>query len=852
MSRAALSLLVAQVPIWLLADLTAPYTSSFAYESVVQKVSEQLASDKDRSAKHVSELAQHFNLAWLHLTDKNKLVSASNRPAGLTEAGAETSRVLEVKGSRFVEISRNLPEGILTLGFRSPSLIENLFNKGIYPPQLPVGELLLALVLNGAVCGGIYWVFMGRALWTVMGRLENGQDPNDEFPPYVTPEIKRIVDGVFSRSKNLQEEHERNIAAARTDLSGVHAKEKEERFSNNLLKDLLSQTTSKEAAELVLRRVSDEYIGVIKAAFALDFGPSGAQYRLLSDWGFSDDQKKTIANLGSSRFISLIQKIHSVVGLAGDEYSDKKLEQIGIDLACDQCFICPIANDGQTVAYMCFWVSNKDQNVVQKMVRNLKKLSEQIIPVWSLIANLEVASYYARHDHLTGMRNKIYLDEVLATLKAPSYEEGKPCTLLLAFEGDNFSVMLNSYGPRTIDKLISELSQQILTGIGNNYRFKKASSRVLSHENLYRIAACRFVLILEECTVKKAMELADSVNQAVLDRKDWAHGMPSWSVSCAIAPLNTQIAGAIDCLEEALITLDYIRFRKSTAMVMESKEVPEAFMSRAESRTGSGLGQFDPVALLDTVQKSGKSGVFTVNSSDGRVFWAHLQEGKISKARLGALSGDAAAVEFISTFIDGSYRLQDISTLDSRSAEEVRALGGAYLVKMPIDELLEVAVNVRNTWSEARVRLKTPDMIIHPTIEKQTDQIKNMYHKMGKVPSRLEQQVTIDVWELCNGRFSLEEIVERLEECPIALIWKAADVLMQNKLIKFSRLRVSAYTDSSKEKEQPIASSRKPSRSTADFVALPRACSACRRIDPLSQKFCVHCGAEMAAAAHSE
>ncbi len=844
-------MLVAQVPIWILADLTAPAITGFAYESVVQKVCEQLASDKDRSTKHISELAQHYNVAWLHLTDNHKLV-ASNRPAGLTEPGAETSRVLEIKGSRFVEISRKVPEGIVALGFRCPSLIESLFSKQIYPPQLPLGDLILIVLLNGAAFAGIYWIFLGKALGTVTDRLEKAQDPNDVFPSYVAPEIKNIVDGIFLRYKNLQEEHERNIAAARSDLSGVQAKEIEDRFSNKLLKGLLNQSGSREAAELIMRRVSDEYIGLIKAAFAIDFGYSGSQYRVLSDWGFSEEQRKAICNLGNSRFISLIQKIHSVVGLAGDEYSDKKLEQVAGELSCDQLFVCPVSADAQTIAYLCFLVSNKDQSSVQRMVRSLKKLSEQIIPVWRLIANLETANYLAKHDHLTGLRNKIYLDDVLSNIKAPAYEEGKPCTMLLAFEGDNFSVMLNSYGPRTIDKLISELGQQILVGLDNSYRFKKASSRVSFQDSLYRIAGCRFVLIVEDCTVKKAIELADSVNQAVLERKDWAHGMPSWSVSCAIAPLNTQIARGADCLEEALITLDYVRFRKSTAMVLESKEVPEAFMSRAESRTGSGLGQFDPVTLIDTVQKSGKSGVFTVSCSDGRVFWAHLQEGKISKSRLGALSGDAAVVEFVSTFLDGSYRLQDISTLDTRSAEEVRALGGAYLLKMPMDELLEVAVNARNTWSEARVRLKTPDMIIHPTVEKQPDQIKNMYHKMGKTPSLLEQRVTIDVWELCNGRFSLEEIVERLEECPIALIWKGADALMQSKLIKFSRLRVSAYTDSSKEKEQPVASSRKPSRSTADFVALPRACSSCRRVDPLSQRFCVHCGAEMVAAAHTE
>lgn len=844
--------MILQLPIWLVADGLAPFAGSFSYDSILAKVTSELASEKDRTSKHCSEIAQHYNLSWVHLTDKNKAVSVSTRPSGLEASSAESSRVVEIKGSRFVEITEPLGKGeLLSLGFRCPSLIDSLFSKQIWPGQLPVGTIVVAFLLNALGFLAAYLIFLGIPLGRVLKKLSSGQELSASFPVYVSGELEQITQGIKSRFGSLQETHEKNLSAARSDLSGVFAKEVEDKFITKLAKDLVLLQHSDEVCELIVQRLADEFIGTIKAGFGVEFRAD--QYRLIHSWGTSEEQSKILAGLAGSRFAALVKKLTSSIALAKDELADKNLEQMLVDLACDQCLVAPIEFSGRIRAHLVFFVANKDMQNAQKLERTIKKLAEQVAPLWLLISNYEEAFHLSRHDFLTGLRNRVYLEEVLKSMKGiPSGDPSRGETVMIMFEGDGFRTMLNSYGPKTIDHLILELSREIMSALEKTVRFKKSSSKIPFSKCVYRVGGCRFLLILEDSNVKKAVELAEVVNQSIVDRKDWPNGMPSWSVSCGVAALNPKESSPSNCFEEAQITLDYVRSRKSTALVVVSSDVPEEFMSRAQARNlGDNTGPFDPVVVLQTVAKAQKTGILTVTSFSGKVFWSFLENGQPVKSRLGGLCGDAAVVEYISTFVDGSYRLQDLSTLDEQTSDDMKNLGGAYVIHTPIKDLIDFSRQSRDSAADAKVHLKTPDMIVHATVEKQAGQIEKVFFKAGKTVNKLYLEVVNAFWEHCNGRYNLEEIISKMSDYPVSLVWSAADFLMQNKLIKFSRLRVSAHTDPERDPTGAAARSAAPAATAPQggtgFVSTPRACVACRTVDPLSQKYCVHCGAEMVA-----
>lgn len=827
--RAVLALLILQGPVWALSDLIAPFAGSFTYEATLKKVEDELAIDS--SNKHCAEITQRFNLAWLHLNNK-----AKNPASSSLRVGEESSKVTDIKGCRFVELSQLLHSGeLLTIGIRCPSIIESLIKNDIFPPQVPSGTFITAFVLNCCALLFTYLAFLGLPLSTTLRSLSAGEDLPDKFPRYVSSEVNAIAEGFKNRFAGMRDEHEKNIAAARADLSGAFAKQIEEKFVNALARDILNLQGIDEVSDLVIRRLTEEFSTSVKAGFGIDCSAEG-KFKIINQFGLSDEQAKQLTGLAGSRFAVLVKKITGASFLRPDELADKRLEQMVSELRCDQCLIVPVEFNGSMVAQLCLFVSSKDQSTLQKLERTTLRIGEQIAPLWHLISRYQEAYRLSRFDYLTGVKNRIYLEQTLNTISHQQAREGEH--IFLIFEGDNFRLILGSYGPRTIDKLIQELSQELLSAFDFTVRFKKASSRIKFSDYFYRIGGCRFLLVLEDSNLKKAVEMAEAVIQKISERKDWAHGMPAWSVSCGIAPLNQP--SAAECLEVAMVTLDYIRSKKQIGAVVLSKDVPSEYMSRVLSMNNTGaLGVFDPAAILQTFGQSQKSGILTATSPGGRVFWSLLENGKPTKARLGKLCGDAALVEFISEFSDCTHRLQDISTLTAQSLEEVNNLGGAYLATMPVNELISFAVKAKESAESGRGRIKTMDMIVHPTVEKQAGQIEGAYFKAGKSTNPLLLQVSNSLWDLCNGRFSFEEIIQRMQdEYPMALVWSAADFFVQNKLIKFSRLRISTLSDGA---DQSGARSAAADRG----IAPKRICIACRSSDPLSQKFCVHCGAEM-------
>ena len=852
--RAIAVFLIIQVPIWGLADLLAPSVSGFAYESSADKVAQVLGAEKDKAQKHLVEVSQTYNLAWVHLTDKTgKTVLLTTRPKNLPEFDNEPSRVIDGKGSRFIELSRKIAKGEhLGIGFRCPQLFESVFGNGAWPAQLPTGTVVLALFLNALAFIAAYLAFLGLPLKKLLAKLGPGEDLNETYPVYVSAELPAIAHGVKQRFASLKDEHDKTLSAARTDLSGQFVKEVEDRFINKLANELVTMKKRDAVYELINQRLIDEFTGVIKLAFGFEFLPEDGEWRVVHHWNCSDEHLAVIQGIANSQFATLARKLNNPVLLSRDELASKRLDQLVSEMGCEQVLLIPFDLKTKEKAYVCFLLTNRDQQTNQKVERIAMRIAEQIPPLWQLVVKYEESYRLSRHDALTTLNNRVSLEERFERQRYYS-NDSKTEIVHLVFEGDNFRVMLNSYGPRTIDMLIKELSEQISRALEQAVRFKKASMRIDFSKHMYRVGGCRFLLILEDLGLKKAIELAEQVSQSVADHRDWAHGLPSWSVSCGISSFEAASGNHEDCFEEASISLEYVRSRKSTALVLESKEVPEEFMSRAQSRNRGDTSNLEPAALLHQICQAKKTGILTV-SEGGRTFWSYIEEGVPAKARLGKLCGDSAVVEFISSFVRFTYRLQDLSTLDTQTGNDMRSLGGAYLIQMKVQELIDFSVVMRDQGADARVHLKTPDMIVHPTTDKQANQIEQVFFKIGKTPNKLYLDVVNKVWDICTGRFNLEEIVNRLDtENPQALIWAAADFLMQNKLIKFSRLRVTAHTDGSTDRDMAAAAATRnaaavataPAPANTGFVSLPRVCISCRKQDPLSQKFCVHCGAEM-------
>lgn len=848
--RAFCVLFILQVPIWLISDALSPFCSQPIYESSAGRVTTELTDGKKISAKECAELSTKYHLSWMRVADNDRRVLVNTRPASLPDIQVSqqaSSRVLDLRGSRFVELVLPITGGQVAIGYSCPSLVDSLLNDHAFPGQIPAGTIFIATLLNLIAIGAAYTFLVYKPLVRLNAKLKSGQDVPDSFPVFVSSEISENLQFVKERLSNIRQEHDRAVSAARTDLSGAFAKETEDRFIGQLSKDIVSMQRTDDVCAKIVHNLKDEFTDIVKAAFGLD-ADSLPGLRLMEQVGFSEEQAKIFAKMNEGTLAASLRKFTTVSNVETDKIEDDKLRQIAKELGSSKCFIAPLSFHGQVLAYFCVLVESKDVQAIKKIERILKRLASELSPLWHLVSRYENAFWLSRHDQLTYVRNRLSLEEKFVELKKYAPTAGQTDTVFMIFEGDSFRVMLNSFGPRTIDKLIQELAEALVHAFDQSQRFKR--SKMTAADHIYRVGGCRFLVSMDGVPIKKALEIAEQICNSIADKKNWSGALPSWSVSCGIAPLNiTEELSPQDCLEEALITLEYIRSRKATGMVLSSKEVAEEFMNKALSRNqGGSLRLFDPAGLLQTVAQSGKTGILTIESSNGRVFWAYLEGGIPSKARLSNLYGDAAVLEFLASFIDGSMRLQDLSTVDNQTAEDMRNLGVAYNIQTPLMQLFDIARTSRENSTDAKLLLKNPELIVHPLVERSTSLIEKLYSRTGKPTSRMQVEVTNKVWDLCSGRLSLEELVAKLSDCPETLVWSGAGFLLQNKLIKFSRLRVSSHSDTPAEKDSSKSSkTSSPNVTTTimNFVSGPIPCPSCRTVDPLSQKFCIHCGAEM-------
>ena len=840
-------LLILQIPIWVISDTLSPFCSQFVYQSTGSKVATELTSDGKVTQKEAAELSHKYHLNWIRVTDNAKRVLANTRPAGLGEVAhtnQPSCKTVEVKGARFIEYTQPIEGGSLAIGYSCPSLLDSL-QQGIWPSQLSAGTILIAGILNAISLGASYLFFVYKPLSRLNFKLKEGQDVPESFPIFVATEVTDNLKHVRNRIGNIRQEHDRAVSAARSDLSGAFAREGEDRFIHQLEKDLVTIARTNDVAKGFLQSFMDEFSGIVKGAFGLD-SDSMPGLRLMDQIGLSEDQAKFLLHpKEGGTFSTFIREHKSVSTIDVDGITDPEFKQAARDIGASRCIIAPLEFHGSVLAYWAVLATSKDEQSIAKIERILKRLVVEVAPLWHLVSRYENAFWLSRHDPLTFVKNRLSLEEDLEIMGS-NFAAGNlvPEAYFVIIEGDNFRVMVNSFGPRTIDSLILELSKTIISALEHSQRFKK--SKLPYADMLYRIGGCRFLLFLEGITMKKLSEMTEIVAASVAEKKDWNGGLPSWTVSCGIAPVTvgSQYTPQ-DYLEEAMIALEYVRSKRSSNMVVISKDVPEEFMSKALSRNQSGsLSEFDPAALLQQVAQEGKTGILTVESSQGRVFWAYVEGGIASKARLGPLYGDLAVIEFASSFTDGSLRLQDLSTIDKQTADDMRNLGVAYNIETPLLTLLEISKTSKDTAADARILLKTPEMIVHPLVDRQANMIERLYNKTGKAVSQIQIDATNKVWDLCTGRLSLEELVSRTTDCPETLVWSGAGFLMQNKLIKFSRLRVSSHLETAAEKEAGAAKAA-ANLTTTIFVAGPQPCPTCRAVDALSQKFCVHCGADM-------
>jgi diguanylate cyclase (GGDEF)-like protein/PAS domain S-box-containing protein len=135
-------------------------------------------------------------------------------------------------------------------------------------------------------------------------------------------------------------------------------------------------------------------------------------------------------------------------------------------------------------------------------------------------------SYHASHDSLTGLINRREFEERISEALRDVRDDGERRFALLYMDLDQFKVVNDTCGHAAGDLLLRQLSEVL-------------QARVRTADVLARLGGDEFAVLLADCGVDDAAQLADTLRQAIADfRFSWRDGSMQVGVSIGIVPVE--------------------------------------------------------------------------------------------------------------------------------------------------------------------------------------------------------------------------------------------------------------------------------------------------------------------------
>jgi len=147
-------------------------------------------------------------------------------------------------------------------------------------------------------------------------------------------------------------------------------------------------------------------------------------------------------------------------------------------------------------------------------------------------------SYQASHDMLTGLHNRREFERQLEAAIFEARNKEKSCVLFY-MDLDQFKVVNDTSGHRAGDELLRQIAQIL-------------RETVRGHDVLARLGGDEFGLLLMDCPLDKAREIADNLRQQIHDfRFAWGTRSFEIGVSIGVVPITAQGGSLIDVLSLA-------------------------------------------------------------------------------------------------------------------------------------------------------------------------------------------------------------------------------------------------------------------------------------------------------------
>ena len=788
-ARLAVVLLIATPVAIFAADYLYPHLMSGQYQQIANKLAAEAKSDLP-SPPEVLQLVNEHNLAWYYITDSDeKVLPAFKFAVPDLDKIDNNSRMVQWRNCSYYEATATAdPKKVLHVGFHTGPYAGVYQKWHSWDAVIPVS---LAIGLFGLFLGIIFAVYQVTVLSPLnklhefyMKKIGSPTAVNKIELRLAASEISSLPEAIDRIVEAAREPLLNEIAAARNDIQDYVAKEVEDRIINKLTREIETVNSSNRIAHIVLHKIQDEYPALVK--FALSYQGVEPDARLNAFMGFNPGIAEKFTDLPSNNHVRQALATDQTMMIGAEELKDPCFSRLPVQM--DYAFLMPLASQGRILGLMTFFCMG-DKASMGKVHRVLKKVSDLVAKTLYRVTVYEEEFAANRTDALTGLPNRKYLVDSMPTM----FDRLSPDKRFVAVivEGDNFMALNDKYGRQAGDDLIQELAKTVKDaaklrdqGVGGEFGDK-----------MFRYGAAQFVILLEDVEKSRALTAVDRIRAAVEAKHDWPQAVPAWTCSAGIACYPEDSRRAEELLVNAEIALTFLKKQKNPNKIFFYDQVPKQHRPRRSGiALGGTLDVFDPAALLQSISAARNTGILEVWNPQGSRLWAYLEEGRIVKAKLGKICGDAAVIQFMCTFEEGDFNFRELTPgSESQELEGSVGLDRSYDVLKNTDKLLMEAMLAIDNLAQARAAIPRTNLYVLPEPGTDKPAVWEDLSKVPDPPSADEVRAMSEIFRLGKGSMTLQEIFNRLDTVPAHLLWRGASLLIQHKLVRLTSLKVYAH-----------------------------------------------------------
>lgn len=230
--------------------------------------------------------------------------------------------------------------------------------------------------------------------------------------------------------------------------------------------------------------------------------------------------------------LSMVVNAGQVMTLERSDPELAKLDWKPFGLDAQSVAAMPITRNGETEAIFAIVRHTEDSFDTEELLA-LEEVAGLISVSIDRMRLYERAEFNARHDTLTGLPNRRFLDERLSNLRAGLTEDGQSAVLMM--DMDEFKTFNDTLGHEAGDRVLKIVAREL-----------RATSR--SDDFIARGGGDEFVIVMEGAGEAAAVSLARRFNEALRDAHLEIAGAPtriSVSIGIAVAPEDGRSADAL-------------------------------------------------------------------------------------------------------------------------------------------------------------------------------------------------------------------------------------------------------------------------------------------------------------------